>query len=128
MVDTSCWFTGPLSYSISVAALYIGAYLLATIGGHYLVSFILTKFPIPADTGLKHAGLAIGMLERLFVLTLVLYGQFTAIILVLTAKSIARFEDLKKRDFAEYYLIGTFSSMLFALYVGLVTLWLLMRL
>jgi predicted DNA-binding protein YlxM (UPF0122 family) len=68
------------------------------------------------------------ILERIFVLTLVLYEQYTAIILVLAAKSIARFEDLKRREFAEYYLIGTFSSMLFALFVGLATVWLLAQL
>lgn len=104
--------------------IYLAAYLLATIGGNYLVSFILRLFPLPAEGGLKHAGLAIGMLERIFVLTLVLYGEFTAIMLVLTAKSIARFEDLKRREFAEYYLIGTFSSMLVALFVGLLSSWL----
>ena len=125
MVDKSCLFMVISGHSISAAAIYIFAYVLTIIGGFYLVSAILRKFPIPADAGLKHAGLAIGILERIFVLTLVLYGQFTAIILVLAAKSIARFEDLKKREFAEYYLIGTFSSMLFALYVGLVTVWLL---
>ena len=112
-------------HSISVVAIYFFAYLLAIIAGYYLVHSILSKFPIDDGAGLKHAGLAIGVLERIFTLTLVLLGQFTAISLVLAAKSIARFEDLKKREFAEYYLIGTFSSMLFALFVGLVTVWLL---
>ena len=111
-------------HGIELVAIYSFAYILTTFAGNYVVASILRMFPIPADSGLKHAGLAIGILERIFVLTLVLYGQFTAIILVLAAKSIARFEDLKKREFAEYYLIGTFSSMLFALYVGLLTVWL----
>jgi Na+/serine symporter len=117
-----------LEHGVLVAAIYLAAYLLATIGGKYLVSAILRQFPLPAEGGLKHAGLAIGLLERIFVLTLVLYGEFTAIILVLAAKSIARFEDLKRREFAEYYLIGTFTSMLFALFVGLITGWLIAQL
>ncbi len=109
---------------VSRVLIYLVAYLLATIGGNYLVSAILRLFPLPVEAGLKHAGLAIGLLERTFVLTLVLYGEFTAIMLVLTAKSIARFEDLKRREFAEYYLIGTFSSMLVALFIGLLSSWL----
>jgi Na+/serine symporter len=115
-------------HSIELLALYTFAYAITIIAGCYVVAFILSKFPEAGEGGLKHAGLAIGILERIFVLTLVLYGQFTAIILVLAAKSIARFEDLKKREFAEYYLIGTFSSMLFALFVGLATVWLLAQL
>ena len=116
------------SYSMGIVAIYIFAYLFTTIAGFYVVAAILRKFPVIGESGLRHAGLAIGILERIFVLTLVLYGQFTAIILVLAAKSIARFEDLKEREFAEYYLIGTFSSMLFALFVGLATAWLLAQL
>lgn len=117
-----------LWHNISIVAIYLFAYLFTIIAGYYVVSFILSKFPVSGESGLRHAGLAIGILERIFVLTLVLYGQFTAIILVLAAKSIARFEDLKKREFAEYYLIGTFTSMLFALFTGLMTLWLLTQL
>ncbi|HDS46403.1 MAG TPA: hypothetical protein ENN68_10095 [Methanomicrobia archaeon] len=115
-------------HSIELAALFAAAYAVTISAGSYVVAFILRKFPVAGVGGLEHAGLAIGILERIFVLTLVLYGQFTAIMLVLTAKSIARFEDLKKREFAEYYLIGTFSSMLFALFVGLATVWLLAQL
>jgi len=112
-------------HSISIVTIYFFAYLLAITAGYYLIYFVLSKFQIDDAAGLKHAGLAIGVLERIFVLTLVLLGEFTAISLVLAAKSIARFADLKKREFAEYYLIGTFSSMLFALFVGVVTVWLL---
>ena len=115
-------------HSMELLTLYAFAYAFTIIVGWYVVAFVLHRFPVAGEGGLKHAGLAIGILERIFVLTLVLYGQFTAIILVLTAKSIARFEDLKKREFAEYYLIGTFTSMLFALFVGLATVWLVAQL
>jgi len=43
----------------------------------------------------------------------------------LAAKSIARFQELKERKFAEYYLIGTLSSILFAMLVGIFASWLL---
>jgi len=62
----------------------------------------------------------IGILERMLILTFVFLNQYATIALILTAKSIARFEGLKKREFAEYYLIGTLSSILFAILTGIV--------
>ena len=62
-----------------------------------------------------NAGFLIGILERLIILTLGLLGQFGAIALVIAAKGLARFEQLKNQDFAEKYLIGTLFSMLIAL-------------
>lgn len=64
-------------------------------------------------------GRVIGTLERYIVLLLAVFGQWGAIALVLAAKSIARFEELKQRRFAEYYLVGTLSSMLIAVVSGL---------
>ncbi|MCK4849244.1 MAG: hypothetical protein KAT16_09475, partial [Candidatus Heimdallarchaeota archaeon] len=54
------------------------------------------------------------------ILTLALLGEFGAISFVFVAKSMARFEQLKKRQFAEYYLLGTLLSILFALFVALI--------
>lgn len=64
-------------------------------------------------------GRVIGTLERYIVLLLAVFAQWAAIVLVLAAKSIARFEELKQRTFAEYYLVGTLSSMLVAIVSGL---------
>ncbi len=64
-------------------------------------------------------GRMIGTLERYIVFLLAVFGQWGAIALVLAAKSIARFEELKQRTFAEYYLVGTLSSMLVAVVSGL---------
>lgn len=61
------------------------------------------------------AGFIIGILERLIILTLGLLGEFGAIGLVLAAKGLARFEQLKDKSFAEKYLIGTLLSVLLAL-------------
>ncbi|RJP77527.1 MAG: hypothetical protein C4524_08225 [Candidatus Zixiibacteriota bacterium] len=99
--------------------LILGAYLVALLGGHVLVRLLLKRFRPPLPPGIKGAGTCIGLLERALVLTFVLIGQHTAIGLVLTAKSIARFEELKDRNFTEYYLIGTLASMLAAILVGL---------
>ena len=44
----------------------------------------------------------------------VLLGQYSAVGLTMTAKSIARYEQITKDPaFAEYYLIGTLYSMLY---------------
>lgn len=104
--------------------IYTGSYALALAGGYFIVKLVLRQYPLPSD-GLPRAGAIIGILERIFVLTLVLMGQYTSIALVLTAKSITRFEDLKQRKFAEYYLIGTLSSILFSMFIGILAKWLL---
>lgn len=57
----------------------------------------------------------IGILEREIILILGLMGQYGAIGFVLTAKSVARFNQLEKKAFAEKYLVGTLLSALIAL-------------
>ena len=60
------------------------------------------------------AGALIGSLERLLTGMFVLLGQYSAVGLTMTAKSIARYEQITKDPaFAEYYLIGTLYSMLY---------------
>lgn len=59
------------------------------------------------------------MLERALILTLVLKGLLFTATIVLTAKSIARFNELKDKGFAEYYLVGTLFSILIAIAGGL---------
>jgi len=61
------------------------------------------------------AGRVIGILERVLVYHLVLNDQYSAIGLVLAAKSFTRFKDLEKRQRAEYVLIGTLASTLLAM-------------
>lgn len=47
-------------------------------------------------------------------LLLLSINQYSEIGLVLTAKSIARYEKIKEKDFAEYYLFSTLLSALIA--------------
>lgn len=45
--------------------------------------------------------------------------QYSAVGLVLTAKSIARYDRItKEQDFAEYYLLGTLLSTIYAVSVS----------
>lgn len=59
------------------------------------------------------AGALIGQLERLIMGIFLLLGQYAAIGLVFTAKSIARFNKISENQaFAEYYLIGSLFSII----------------
>jgi hypothetical protein len=70
----------------------------------------------PASPG--RVGEAIGILERLLVVTFVLARAEAAIGLVIAAKTLARFRQLDDRDFAEYYLLGTLASVAIAVVTG----------
>jgi hypothetical protein len=77
---------------------------------------------IPAIDGvsaLPNAGLYIGWLERLLIVTAVLMKSPAVVGLIFTGKSIARFTELKDQRFAEYFLIGTFLSVAIALLGGI---------
>src|SRR5262245_356536 len=71
--------------------------------------------PPPAQVGAT-----IGILERLLIVTFVLFGAEAAIGLIIAAKTIARFRLLDDRDFAEYYLLGTLGSVTVAILTGLI--------
>lgn len=59
----------------------------------------------------KNAGRFIGTIERIIILIFISIQQYSAIGLVLTAKSIARYDKIAKEpEFAEYYLLGTLLS------------------
>lgn len=68
-----------------------------------------------SDSQIK-AGSLIGTLERMIILLLISVGQYSAIGLVLTAKSVARYNKISDdKEFAEYYLIGSLLSTLYAI-------------
>lgn len=75
---------------------------------------LLVYKPINKDVDVKtdnNAGRFIGAIERIIMLIFLAIGQYSAIGLVLTAKSIARYDRIsKEKDFAEYYLLGTLIS------------------
>lgn len=69
----------------------------------------------------NNAGRFIGTLERIIMLIFLFIGQYSAIGLVLTAKSIARYDRIsKEKDFAEYYLLGTLLSTVVVIVVSLI--------
>lgn len=70
---------------------------------------------LEAEVETNNAGQAIGNLERILFVLCLYFNVYTAAGLILTAKSIARYDKISREpDFAEYYLLGTLSSILFA--------------
>jgi|HubBroStandDraft_4_1064222.scaffolds.fasta_scaffold56248_2 hypothetical protein len=65
-------------------------------------------------------GRLIGNLERLVLTIVVAAGSYAALAFLVAAKGLIRSEDLRDRDFAEYFLIGSLASVLVALCAGLV--------
>lgn len=126
-----------LELAVRRALIYLVSYILALVPVHFIVRGILKRYPLtpigePQGSlepdqarGLERGGAIIGVLERALTLTFVLLGQYTAVALIINAKSIARFPELRHRKFAEYYLVGTLSSMLFATLIGVVASWFL---
>jgi hypothetical protein len=64
-------------------------------------------------------GRLIGNLERLILTIVVAAGSYAALAFLVAAKGLIRSEELQKRDFAEYFLVGSLSSALVALCCGI---------
>ncbi|MGV2938723.1 DUF3307 domain-containing protein [Mesobacillus sp. LC4] len=64
-------------------------------------------------------GKLIGYIERLLVILLTYYSSYPAIAFIVTAKSIARFKQMDDRDWAEYFLLGTLTSMFLGIMFGI---------
>lgn len=100
-------------------------------GGTTIVRRLLERYPATLggiterDHNTYAMGRTIGILERLLVFVLVLLDQWAALGLVLAAKSIARFKELERQAFADYYLIGTLASLLVAVASGIAVRWIL---
>lgn len=109
--------------------LYLCTYVGVVFGGSYLVQKVTQSFLdrihanlAASKPGLPNAGKYIGWLERFLILTFVLGGYDAAVGLLLTAKAVVRYPEIKedtKNHFAEYFLIGTLTSVGFALVAGI---------
>lgn len=101
---------------MTAGAMYVSAFVFAHEGGNTIVRGVLPEEgPEPKEEDDLEAGSLIGSLERWIIILLGLAGRWEAVALVVAAKSIARFEELKNRAFAEYFLVGTLASVLVAI-------------
>lgn len=96
-------------------------YITVCFGGAILVRKVLNVVDNTARAvdPQQKVGAAIGIMERLIILTMVLNDTIGSIAFILTAKSIARFSELNDKKFAEYYLIGTLTSTMIAICGGI---------
>lgn len=66
-------------------------------------------------------GRLIGNLERIVLTIVVAAGSYSALGFLIAAKGLVRFEEFEKsREFTEYFLVGSLSSVLVALCAGLI--------
>jgi len=74
-------------------------------------------------------GRLIGNLERIILAIVVAAGSYAALAFLVAAKGVVRSDEFgKNRDFAEYFLIGSLSSVLVALCAGIALRFALIRL
>lgn len=127
LMDPSAWAVSPVVTTlagvttlpweeISTVAVYAAAFAFAHKGGNAIVRAVLPEDSPESEheTDLE-VGYLIGSLERWIILLLGLAGLWEAVAIVVAVKSIARFEELKQRPFAEYFLVGTLTSVLVAI-------------
>ncbi|GAA0780753.1 hypothetical protein E1180_10340 [Roseibium denhamense] len=62
----------------------------------------------------NNSGRYIGYLERALIVGGVIYGKWEVILAVIALKTVARHKELDEKIDAEYFLIGSFSSILWA--------------
>ncbi len=126
-------FFGPQRMQV---LLVVSGFVFAVLAGSVLVEQVLQRIkglpgsseeagaeagPPDLGTGAPAGGRVIGMLERAFAYGGVLVGHPETVALVVAVKSVARYPEFKGRNgrrFAEYFLIGTLLSLLFALGVA----------
>lgn len=96
---------------IYVTVLFAGAVLIEK-----MLAWLTDQTP---DRKTGRLGKTVGILERLILLSLVVVEALPALGFVLAAKSLARYQELNNREFAEYYLVGTLASFSLAFFGGL---------
>ena len=106
------------------------AYILMLRPSSILLNLFLDKWTqsLINMQSLPNAGLWIGYIERILILTFVLVGSFEGVGFLLAAKSVFRFGELNKTKeirTTEYVLIGTFASFTIAIITGIATSYIL---
>ncbi len=109
-------------------AIYLAFLLALTWGGNHAVRLILhasgKPAPLPPEDPeaprapiAKPGGRFIGILERLLIFIGVAASSLQIMVAVIALKSVARYKDLNDRAFAEYFLIGSMTSILWAILI-----------
>ena len=107
-------------------AVTVNGAVAAVLVGGLVTGLILRRFSSVTSgraQAVLGAGTLLGWLERMLYFSFLLAGQPTAAAFALTAKSAARFPALQREEegLAEYYLIGSLSSLVVAAVTALLT-------
>lgn len=120
--------SGPLLHSLAAAVV---ALLLLTWGGNLACQLLLRWSGLRAARSAGAAaddaeaataprvGRVIGHLERLAIAGGLVVGAWEVLVAVVALKSVARFKDLEEKLNAEYFLVGSLFSVLWAVLVTL---------
>ncbi|GAB3494122.1 hypothetical protein [Nocardiopsis coralliicola] len=107
------------AYAIALSGFLIATFIGGEVVTHTLHPFYAELKKAEADemAPLAGAGTAIGWLERSLTFTCTVAGRPEAVAVVVAIKALARFPELQshQKRFAEYFLIGSLSSIGFAL-------------
>ena len=68
-------------------------------------------------------GARIGNLERLLYFISIIFQNWSLLAIVLGLKTIARYKKLEEQKFSEYFLIGSFSSLLYSIIISAIFLY-----
>lgn len=96
-------------------------FIVITAGGSYFTAAVCKRFNWQLrnegndqDMSLENAGKYIGVLERIIIAISIIIGRLELLGFLIAAKSIIRHSENKGKDFTEYFLIGTFTSFIWA--------------
>lgn len=112
----------PLCGYMHAAVYTISALVLLTGAGNWVCRqvFVVTGLrdsPVTGGTAPHPAGRIIGWLERSILAIGILSHRWEVLAAVIALKSVARFKDLDDRKFAEYFLVGSLFSVLWAIVI-----------
>ena len=115
-------FLDAFGISLGMSAAWTAKLLLLHKPVNILIAYILEGYKPPKEESTdKKAGRYMGTLERMLIAVCIYLNQYSSIGLVLTAKSIARYDRITKEpDFAEYYLLGTLLSTISAVCISVI--------
>jgi hypothetical protein len=82
--------------------------------------FVRVVIPARITTDRLNMGKVIGYLERGLAYLLVVSDSIGLIGVIIAIKALARFKELEDKEFAEYFLVGTMSSLLAPIAIGIV--------
>lgn len=104
---------------IAQIASYVALLALLTYGGNAACKWVLrwSATTTPPESGQKitlRAGRVIGILERVLIFVGLVASSWEILAGVIALKTVARYSDLDKQDKAEYFLVGSLASILWA--------------